>query len=55
MSLAALYMTWVPRMWYWRSLTYKVRKVSLLRGGKVVKIETNNMANDWFTSWVENY
>lgn len=42
-------------MWYWRSLNYKVRKMSLLRGGKVIKIETNTLANDWNTSWVETY
>lgn len=42
-------------MWYWRSFNYKIRKMSLLRGGKVVKIETNTLANDWNTSWVETY
>lgn len=31
---------WIPRMWYWRSLQYKICKLYLLRGGKVAKIET---------------
>jgi len=26
-----------------------------LRGGKVAKIETQNLSNDRFTSWVETY
>jgi hypothetical protein len=55
MNLVAIYLSWIPRMWYWRSLQYKISKISLLRGGKVAKIETQNLSNDRFTSWVETY
>lgn len=33
-------LAWIPRMWYWRSLQYKIQRMYLLRGGKVAKIET---------------
>jgi len=46
---------WIPRMWYWRSLHYKIRRLYLLRGGKVAKFETQTLAGDRYTSWVENY
>jgi len=55
LNVFALSLIWVPRMWYWRSLNYKVRKLSLLRGGKVLKVETNTLANDWHMAWVETY
>jgi len=29
--------------------------MSLLRGGKVLKIETNSLSGDRFVSWVETY
>lgn len=46
---------WIPRIWYWRSLQYKVHRLYLLRGGKVLKVETNSMAGDRFKNWVETY
>jgi hypothetical protein len=55
MNLIAVNLLWIPRMWYLRSLQYKIRRLWLLRGGKVAKIETNSLAGDRFTSWVENY
>jgi len=30
---------WVPRVWYWQSFNYNIKKMSLLRGGRVVKID----------------
>jgi hypothetical protein len=48
-------MLWIPRLWYLRSLNYKIRRLSLLRGGKVAKIETSTLAGDRFTSWIETY
>jgi hypothetical protein len=32
-----------------------MRRLYLLRGGKVAKIESNSVMGDRFTSWVENY
>jgi len=49
------FMVWTPRMWYFRSLQYKVHKLSLLRGGKVVKIETMTLMGDRNTTWAEIY
>eukprot|EP01016_Furgasonia_blochmanni_P003032 TRINITY_DN1118_c0_g1_i4.p2 TRINITY_DN1118_c0_g1~~TRINITY_DN1118_c0_g1_i4.p2 ORF type:complete len:256 (-),score=20.96 TRINITY_DN1118_c0_g1_i4:196-963(-) len=46
---------WVPRVWYWRSLQYRICRMYLLRGGKAVKIETQSLSGDRFTSWVENF
>ena len=46
---------WIPRVWYFRSLQYKVHRLSLLRGGKVLKVETNSLAADRFKNWVETY
>ncbi|CAD8088217.1 unnamed protein product [Paramecium primaurelia] len=46
---------WIPRMWYWRSLQYKIHRLSLLRGGKILKIETTTLANDKNVYWVETY
>lgn len=55
LNLIALNFLWIPRVWYFRSLQYKIRRLSLLRGGKVAKIETSTLAGDRFTSWVETY
>ena len=55
MNLMACNFLWLPRMWYFRSLQYKIRRLSLLRGGKVLKIETNSLSGDRFVSWVETY
>ncbi|KAM3137132.1 hypothetical protein pb186bvf_010702 [Paramecium bursaria] len=46
---------WIPRMWYFRDLQYKVHRLYLLRGGKVAKIEINTLNNDRGTYWVETY
>ena len=46
---------WVPRMWYWRTLQYKISRLSLLRGGKFVKMELQTLAGDRNINWVENF
>lgn len=49
------FMLWVPRLWYFRELSYKVHRLWLLKGGKVVKVERMTIANDNLTSWSEIY
>ncbi len=38
---------------YWRSLQYRIGKLSLLRGGKVLKVERQSLAGDRYCDWVE--
>ena len=50
-----LYMTnmfaWMPHVLYWKSLERKIHKIYLLRGGKYVRIWTQNALGDTFFSW----
>ncbi len=46
---------WIPRVWYFNSLQYKVHRMYLLRGGKVLKVETTSLAADRYRNWVETY
>lgn len=46
---------WIPRLWYFKSLQHRIVKMSMLRGGKAVKIETHSLAGDRNFAWVENY
>ena len=48
-------LVWIPRVWYFRSLQYKVVNMHLLRGGRAVKIETHTLAGDRNYAWTENY
>ena len=41
-----------PRVWYIRSLGQRVEKLSLLRGGKVLKVETSTIYADKKVCWV---
>ena len=45
---------WFPRVWYFRGLQYRIRRMYLIRGGRYVKIETSSLANDRMTVWAEN-
>jgi hypothetical protein len=45
----------VPRIWNISDQKYLVQKLFLLRGGRVLKIETMSMSGDRFTSWFENF
>lgn len=40
-------------MWYWRSLHYRISKLYLLRGGRVLKVETQTLGGDHYVNWVE--
>lgn len=44
---------WFPRVWQLHSLTYRIRKMSLLRGGRFLKLERQSLAGDTFTNWIE--
>jgi len=46
---------WIPRVWYWRTFNYMPTRLYLLKGGKVLKVESNSLAGDRFTNWVETY
>jgi hypothetical protein len=42
---------WMPHVLYWKHLDKKIHKLYLLRGGKYVRIYTQNVMGDRFTSW----
>ena len=43
----------IPRIWYFADFKYHPRKVFLLRGGKVLKVEAQSLGNERFTYWFE--
>ncbi len=47
----AMGFAWMPHALYWKALERKIHKLYLLRGGKSVKICTQNAMGDRFTSW----
>ena len=42
-----------PHAWYFHSMQYRIRRMSLLRGGKYVKFERMTMGSDFLTNWGE--
>ena len=44
-------LAWMPHALYWKALERKIHKLYLLRGGKFVKICTQNAMGDRFQSW----
>lgn len=42
---------WVPHVMYWRHIEKKIHQLYLLRGGKYVRIWTQNPMGDRFYSW----
>jgi hypothetical protein len=54
-NLVLMNVLWIPRLWYFRSLQYRIHRMWLLRGGKAVKFETHTLAGDRNWAWVENY
>ncbi len=42
---------WIPHALYWKSLDRKLHEFYLLRGGKYVRIRTQNPLGDIFYSW----
>ena len=47
-------LAWMPHVLYWKSLDKKLHKLLLLRGGKFVRIWTQNPMGDRFYSWANN-
>ena len=47
-------LAWLPHVLYWKSLDKKIHKLFLLRGGKYVRIWTQNPMGDKFYSWANN-
>lgn len=44
-----------PRVWFLKSFTKRVEKLTLLRGGKVVKVESGSYYGDKNTAWVQTH
>lgn len=42
---------WLPHVLYWKRLEKKIHQLFLLRGGKYVRIHTQNPMGDRFYSW----
>ena len=42
-----------PRLWYLENFKNYVRRLWLLRGGKVLKVERSTLAGDQYTHWME--
>ena len=57
-TMAFLYgancLAWMPHALYWKSLDKKIHKLFLLRGGKYIRIWTQNPMGDRFYSWANN-
>jgi hypothetical protein len=55
LTLSIFYVTnafaWMPHVLYWKHLERKIHKIFLLRGGKYVRIYTQNPLGDRFYSW----
>lgn len=43
----------IPRVWHLHSLQYRIRRMSLLRGGRYVKFERATVAGDFLVNWAE--
>lgn len=54
-NLLLVNVLWIPRLWYLKGLQHRVVKMSMLRGGKAVKIETHSLSGDRNFAWVENF
>ncbi len=42
---------WIPHALYWKHLEKKIHKIFLLRGGKYIRLQTQNPMGDRFYSW----
>ncbi len=51
---AANCLAWMPHVLYWKHLDKKIHKLFLLKGGKYVRIWTQNPMGDKFYSWANN-
>jgi hypothetical protein len=41
-----------PRVWFFADFKYHPQKLFLLRGGRVLKVESQSVGNDRFTYWI---
>jgi hypothetical protein len=41
-----------PRVWYWAEFKYYPAKLYLLKGGRVLKVESQSVGADRFTYWI---
>jgi len=48
---ASICFSWLPHVLYWKDLDKKLHRLLLLRGGKYVRIWTQNPMGDQFYSW----
>ena len=44
----------IPRTWYFSDFKWMPMKLFLLRGGRVLKVDSQNIGADRFTYWLEN-
>lgn len=44
-----------PRVWFLKSFTKRIEKLTLLRGGKVLKVESGSYYGDKNTAWVHTH
>jgi hypothetical protein len=44
---------WFPRVWQLHSMQYRIKSMSLLRGGRYIKFVRSSIAGDEFVNWVE--
>eukprot|EP00178_Gracilaria_changii_P012889 TRINITY_DN36302_c0_g1_i1.p1 TRINITY_DN36302_c0_g1~~TRINITY_DN36302_c0_g1_i1.p1 ORF type:complete len:136 (+),score=6.38 TRINITY_DN36302_c0_g1_i1:280-687(+) len=42
------------RIWYWRDFVYYPNKMFLLRGGRVLRVESQTLGNAKHIYWIEN-
>jgi hypothetical protein len=47
----SLFLT-IPRVWYWAEFKFFPMKLFLLRGGRVLKVESQNVGADRFVYWL---
>lgn len=45
----------IPRIWYIFDYKFKPQRISLLRGGRIMKIESQALSNKRYIYWVENF
>ena len=43
----------IPRIWYFSDFKWHPQKIFLLRGGRVLKVESFTPGNERFVYWVE--
>ena len=49
------FFAFIPRTWYYSDFKYYPNRLWLLRGGRVLKIESNNLGSTNYTYWLESH